>query len=163
MRPVDSPFPSQAACVTRARARIGQYTKGYKPPQPGAVVESVDDGLTARVRWQVTSDPRDSIPMTEQYKKSLELVLRLREQELTRQKELAESRRDRVNSGTLSQKDADQGERELTRAQRNVDDAHGQIADTDRRIAEANRQKPVTKWVGVTALRYQCWPVGVNP
>jgi TonB family protein len=80
LHPVDSPFPSQAACVSRGQARITQYRQQFKSTRPGAVIEALDGGLTARVRWQVTSDTRADIAALTDYRKSLEDLLTVYEQ-----------------------------------------------------------------------------------
>ena len=57
-RPVDTPFPSQAACVSRGQARIAEYRKQVKPPR---VTETLDGGLTLRARWQARTNPTISV------------------------------------------------------------------------------------------------------
>jgi hypothetical protein len=162
LHPVDSPFPSQPVCVSRGQARITQYRQQFKPPRPGAVAVAVDGGLTARVQWQETSDPREPAERSAEYRESLKPVLSFQEAELKRITERVEIRQ---GSG-LSETD---GERRdalralVAAAQQRVDETRRRIAEADEQLAEANRQKPVTRWVGATTLRYQCWPVGVNP
>jgi hypothetical protein len=62
LHPVDSPFPSQTACVSRGQARITQYRQQFKPPRPGAVVEATDGGLrsAAGVKSKQTSQLGDA-------------------------------------------------------------------------------------------------------
>jgi hypothetical protein len=54
LHPVDSPFPSQATCVSRAQARIAQYRQQERFRKPGVVSDVTDGGLTFSIRWKVT-------------------------------------------------------------------------------------------------------------
>jgi hypothetical protein len=86
-------------------------------------------------------------------------VLLFQEAELKRVTERGESRQ---GSG-LSETDGDALRALVVAAQNRVDETRRRIAEADEQLADANRQKPVTRWGGATTLRYQCWPVGVNP
>jgi TonB family protein len=87
LHPVDSPFASQAACVSRGQGRIAEYRKQFKPTRPGAVSEASDGGLSLGVRWPVTTDPKAVVAALTKYRESLVSLLALYERELARHPE----------------------------------------------------------------------------
>lgn len=160
LHPVVSPFPSQVACVSRGQARIAEYRKQFKSTRPGTVVDTLDGGLTARVRWPVTTDPAADAAS---YANRLKSLLAMYEREVERQTTLATARQDLYERGALSEAELRQGERSLAAAKKDLDETRRAATAADERAAVASRQQPVTQWVGPVVLRYQCWPVGVNP
>ena len=191
LHPVDSPFPSQAACVSRGGQRTAQFGKQYKSKYPDAVTNFTDDRLTLSIRRTLSIRPpaetlnkpdrREKLAADEakaiaKYRATLEPVLEIYERELVRQTELAQDRQNRFERGALSASELERGQRALDAAQKDVDDTRRSMAEADRmateaRSAEADRKaagvsRPpttTTRRVEFTALRYQCWPVGVNP
>jgi hypothetical protein len=65
--------------------------------------------------------------------------------------------------GAISEAELRARQRAVMSAQSTVDDTRRSIAEVEAEMAKTKRQKPVTEWVAVTPLSYQCWPVGMNP
>jgi hypothetical protein len=64
--------------------------------------------------------------------------------------------------GAISEAELRVRQDKVVSAQNKVDTRRS-IAEVEVEMAKTKRQKPVTEWVAVTPLSYQCWPVGVNP
>jgi hypothetical protein len=169
LHPVDSPFPSQAACGARAGTRIEQAWKQYKSQHPDARNNLSDGGLTMSVRQIIRqgSSPELQAKAKEdiaKYRATLEPVLAMFERELARQTELANERQKLFERGALSESELRAGQRALAAAQKDVDNTRRDIKAADQMKAEGDSPPtPTPRWIEFTALRYQCWPVGVNP
>ena len=166
LHPVDSPFPSQAACVSRGQARIAQYRQQDRFKKPGVVSEATDGGLTLSARWKETTDhtasAKDLRAATTAYRKALERLVTFHEAALSRALQQLDQRRDLHNRGSIGPDEVDQAETVAKNAQQKLDETRREIAVADQQLTKPI-PPPTTSWVGFTALRYQCWPVGVNP
>jgi hypothetical protein len=147
-------------CVSRGQARIAEYRKQVKSPR---LTETLDGGLTLRVRWQATTNPTISVETLSDYRTKLDALLALYEKDLERK--TGELRIGEIDAprGAISEAELRVRQRAVVSAQNKVDDTRRSIAEVEAEMAKTKRQKPVTEWVAVTPLSYQCWPVGVNP
>ena len=108
-------------------------------------------GAFAEANNPLTKAAADVATATASYRSALERVLAFYERELARRSELAELRQDLFESGVLSRREFEEGQRALADARRNVDDTREAIAEADRilmeaRIAEAlARQAPLER------------------
>ena len=116
-----------------------------------------------RVRWQARTNPTISVETLSDHRTKLDALLTLYEKDLARK--TGELRIGEIDAprGVISEAELRARQRAVMSAQSTVDDTRRSIADIEAEIAKTKRQKPVTGWVAVTPLSYQCWPVGVNP
>jgi multidrug resistance efflux pump len=109
-----------------------------------------------------TARAKDIAAAMTEYRKSLGKLLAVYEGSLAKAVERREQRRALYDRGVIGQSAIDDAETEVTTTQQKVDSTRREMAEVDRKLAEPI-PPPTTRWVGFTALRYQCWPVGVNP
>ena len=114
-------------------------------------------GLAANARAERLNDakPKPASPLAQassklvdaanQYKKSVETLIPIYESAVASATEALEKRKELFAKGLISKQELDSGEQALKQAKATLDQARGQIADTDHVIAEAAEEEKVSR------------------